>query len=55
MTGAGGGGAGAGFFLQAGLMAGFQVGRAVGRSGCLGLGLAVSVPHVSGHPTLYVQ
>ena len=32
-------------------MAGFQVGQAVGCYGCLGLGLAVSVPHVSGHPT----
>ena len=32
-------------------MAGFQVGRAVRCSGCLGLGLAVSVPHVSWHPT----
>ena len=32
-------------------MAGFQGGRAVGCSGCLGLGLAVSVPHVSGHPS----
>ena len=32
-------------------MAGLQVGRALGCSGCLGLGSAVPVPHVPGHPT----
>ena len=35
--------------------AGLQVGRALGCSGCLGLGSAVPVPHVPGHPTLYMQ
>ena len=32
-------------------MAGLQVGQALGCSGCLGLGSAVPVPHVRGHPT----
>ena len=32
-------------------MAGLQVGQALGCSGCLGLGSAVLVPHVPGHPT----
>ena len=50
MTGTGAG-AGAGFVWQAGLMAGLQVGRALGCSGCLGLGSVVPVPHVPGHPT----
>ena len=50
MTGAGAG-AGAGFFWRAGLVAGLQVGRALGCSGCLGLGSAVPVPHLPGHPT----
>ena len=39
-----GAGAGAGFFWRAGLVAGLQVGRALGCSGCLGLGSAVPVP-----------
>ena len=43
-------GAGVGFFWQAGLVAGLQVGWARGCSGCLGLGSAVLVPHVPGHP-----
>ena len=42
-----GAGAGAG----TGLIVGLHVGRALGCSGCLGLGLAVPVPHVPGHPT----
>ena len=42
---------GAGFFRRARLVAGYQVGRALGCSGCLGLGSAVPVPHVPGHPT----
>ena len=42
-----GAGAGAG----AGLIAGLHVGRALRCSGCLGLGSAVPVPHVPGHPT----
>ena len=50
MAGAGAG-AGAGFVWQAGLVAGLQVGWALGCSGCLGLGSAVPVPHVPGHPT----
>ena len=41
-----GAGAGAGFVWQAGPVAGLQVGRALGCSGCLGLGSAVPVPHV---------
>ena len=33
-------------------MAGLQVGRALGCSGCLGLGSALPAPHhVPGHPT----
>ena len=40
-------GAGAG----TGLVAGLQLGRALGCSGCLGLGSAVPGPHVPGHPT----
>ena len=44
-------GTGAGFFWRAGLVAGLQVGRALGCSGCLGLWSAVPVPHVPGHPT----
>ena len=44
-------GAGAGCFWWAGLVAGLQVGWALGYSGCLGLGSAVPVPHVPGHPT----
>ena len=32
-------------------MAGLQVERALGCSGCLGLGSAVPVPHLPGHPT----
>lgn len=32
-------------------MAGLQVGRALGSSGCLGMGSAVRVPHVPGHRT----
>ena len=32
-------------------MAGLQVGRALGFSGCLGLGSGVPAPHVPGHPT----
>ena len=43
--------AGAGFFWRAGLVAGLQVGRAVGCSGCLGLALAVPVLHVPRRPT----
>ena len=43
-------GAGAGFFWWAGLVAGLQVGWALGCSG-FGLGSAVPVPHVPGHPT----
>ena len=43
-------GAGAGFFWGTGLVAGLQVGRALGCSGCLRLGSAVPVPHVPGHP-----
>ena len=50
MTGAGAG-AGARFIWRAGLVAGLQVGRALGCSGCLGLGSAVPVPHVPRHPT----
>ena len=50
MTGAGAG-AGVGFFWRAGLMAGLQVWRALGCSGSLGLGSAVPVYHVPGHPT----
>ena len=50
VTGAGAG-AGVGFFWGAGLMAGLQVWRALGCSGCLGLGSAVPVYHVPGHPT----
>ena len=42
-----GAGAGAG----TGLIVGLHVGRALGCSGCLGLGSAVPVPHVPGHPT----
>ena len=45
------GGDWAGFFWPAGLVAGLQVGRALGCSGCLGLGLAIPVPHVRGQPT----
>ena len=44
-------GAGAGFFWRAGLVAGLQVGWALGCSGCLGLGSAVPVPQVPGYPT----
>ena len=44
-------GAGGGLFWWAGLVAGLQVGRALGCSGCLGLGSAVPVPHVRGHST----
>ena len=44
-------GAGAGFFWWVGLMAGLQVGQALGCSGCLLLGSAVPVPHDCGHPT----
>ena len=44
-------GTGAGFFWRAGLVAGLQVGRALGCSGCLGLWSAVPVPLVPGHPT----
>ena len=50
-------GVGAGFFFfwWAGLVAGLQVGQALGCSGCLGLGSAVPAapppPHVPGHPT----
>jgi len=43
-------GAGAGFFWWAGLVAGLQVGWALGCSG-FGLGSAVPVLHVCGHPT----
>ena len=50
MTGAGAA-AGAGFLWRAGFIVRLQVGRALGCSGCLGLGLAVPVPHVPGHPT----
>ena len=32
-------------------MTGLQVGRALGCSGCLGLGSAIPAPHVPGHPT----
>ena len=32
-------------------MARLQVGRALGCSGCLGLGSAGPAPHVPGHPT----
>jgi len=39
--------AGAGFFCQAGLVAGLQVGRALGCSGCLGLGSAVPSLHIA--------
>ena len=43
------------FFWWAGLMAGLQVGRALGCSGCLGLGSAVPAPppppHIPGYPT----
>ena len=46
-----GAGAGAGFFWRAGLVTGLQVGRALWCSGCLGLGSAVPVPHLPGHPT----
>ena len=49
MAGAGAGGR-AGFFLWAGLVACLQVGRALECSGCLGLGSAVPVPYVPGHP-----
>ena len=38
------------FFWRGGLMAGLQVGWALGCSGCLGLRSAVPVPHVPGHP-----
>ena len=41
-------GAGAGFFWQAGLVAGLQVGQTLKCSTCLGLG---SAAHVPGHPT----
>jgi len=41
-------GAGAGFFWQAGLVAGLQVGQALKCSSCLDLG---SAAHVPGHPT----
>ena len=41
---------GPGFFWRAGLMAGLQVGWALGCSGCLDLGSAVPVHHVRGHP-----
>ena len=44
-------GAGSGFFWWVGLVAGLQVGQALGCSGCLGLGSAVPVPHVPEHPT----
>ena len=44
-------GAGAGFFWRASLVAGCQVGRALGCDGCLGLGSAIPVPRVPGHPT----
>ena len=44
-------GTGAGFFWWAGLVAGLQVGQALGCPGCLALGSAVPVPHVPGHPT----
>ena len=44
-------GAGAGFFWCVGLVAGLQVGQTLGCSGGLGLGSAVPVPHVPGHPT----
>ena len=37
-------GAGSGFFWWVGLVAGLQVGQALGCSGCLGLGSAVLVP-----------
>ena len=42
--------AGAGLFCQAGLVAGLQVGQALGCPGCLGLGSGVPVPHGPGHP-----
>ena len=45
------GGDWAGFFLRAGLVTGLQVGRALGCSGCLGLGSAIPVPYVRGQPT----
>ena len=55
VTGAGAGaGAGAGFFQWAGLMAGLQVGRALGHSGCLGLGSAVPAP-CSWAPNLHMR
>ena len=44
-------GARVGFFWRAGLVAGLQGGRTLWYSGCLGLGSAVPVPHVPGHPT----
>ena len=50
MTGTGVG-AGSGFFWGTGLVAGLQVGWALGCSGCLGLGSAVPVPNVPRHPT----
>ena len=50
MTGAEAG-AGTGFFQRARLVAGLQVGWALGYSGCMNLGSAVPVPHVPGHPT----
>ena len=43
-------GAGAGLLWRAGLVAGSQVGQALGCSG-FGLRSAVPVPHVPGHPT----
>ena len=56
VTDAGGGGLRQGrFFWRAGLMAGLQGGWALRCSGCLCLGSAVPVPHVPGHPTLYMQ
>ena len=45
-----GAGVGIGFFWRGGVMAGLQVGWALGCSGCLGLRSAVPVPHVPGHP-----
>ena len=44
-------GAGVGFLWKVGLVAGLQVGQALGCSGRLGLGSAVLVPQVPGHTT----
>ena len=44
-------GLGQGFFWQAGLVAGLQVGQALRCSGCLGSGSAVPDPHVRWHRT----